>query len=108
MPNFVRVASLGDFPVGEGRIVIAARKPVAVFNVDGALFAVNNICPHMGGPIGSGKLNGTVVTCPYHHMRFDVRTGESTDGFRHPLQTYPVKVEGDDVFIDAWWAKEKA
>lgn len=106
MSNYVRVGALEDFPEGRGRIVSAARKPVAVFNVGGLLYAVNDICPHMGGPIGAGRLEGTVVSCPYHNMRFDVGTGESADSFGHSLQTYPVKVEGGEVFIDAWWAKK--
>ncbi|MFQ5914211.1 MAG: Rieske (2Fe-2S) protein [Nitrospinota bacterium] len=107
MSHFVRVGALEDFPEGHGRIVSAARKPVAVFNAGGKIYAVNNICPHMGGPIGAGKVDGTVVSCPYHHMRFDLQTGRSADSFGHPLQTYTVKVEGGGVWIDAWWAKEK-
>ncbi|MFQ5691881.1 MAG: Rieske (2Fe-2S) protein [Nitrospinota bacterium] len=107
MSNYVRVGAVGDFPEGQGRIVSAARKPIAVFRVDGTLYAVNGVCPHMGGPIGAGKVEGTIVSCPYHNMRFDVKTGESADSFDHALRTYSIKVEGGDVYIDAWWAKKK-
>ena len=62
--KYVRVGALENFPEGTGRIVRVARKPVAVFNVACALHAVNNICPHLGGPIGSGYLEGTEVACP--------------------------------------------
>ncbi|MEE8110026.1 MAG: nitrite reductase (NAD(P)H) small subunit [bacterium] len=107
MSNFVRVGALEDFPEGQGRIVSAARKPIAVFKVDGRIYAVNNICPHMGGPIGAGQVEGAVVSCPYHNMRFELDTGLSADAFGHSLQTYTVKVEGGDVWVDAWWAKKK-
>ena len=101
----MRVGALEDFPEGKGRIVRVARKPVAVFNVGGTTHAVNNICPHLGGPIGSGCLDGTQVACPYHGMRFDVTTGKSTDSFGHDLQVYDVKVDNGEVFVFAWWAK---
>lgn len=105
MSHFVKIGHVIDFPEGKGRIVIAARKPVAVFKVNGEIYAVNNICPHMGGPIGGGELKETIVSCPYHAMRFDVRTGSSTDAFGHSLQTYSVKVEDNEVWLDVWWAK---
>jgi NAD(P)H-dependent nitrite reductase small subunit len=105
MPNFIRIGNIEDFPEGQGRMISAARKPVAVFKVNGKIYAVNNICPHMGGPIGGGEVEGTTVSCPYHHMCFDLETGRSADSFGHSLQTYPVKVEDGEVWIDAWWAK---
>jgi nitrite reductase/ring-hydroxylating ferredoxin subunit len=103
--RYVRVGTLKDFPVGSGRIVRVARKPIAVFNTGRAIHAVNNICPHLGGPIGSGDLDGTEVTCPYHGMRFDVTTGKSVDSFGHDLQVYDVRVENGEVFVHAWWGK---
>lgn len=107
MSEFVRVGAVEDFPEGLGRIVSAARKPVAVFNVGGTLHAVNNICPHMGGPLGAGKLDGACVTCPYHGMRFDVTSGRSADGFGHAVQIYDVRVDERDVLVKVWWAKKK-
>lgn len=108
MDSFISVGSLDQFPVGQGRILSVARKPVAIFNVAGTLYAVNNICPHLGGPLGAGVLNGSVVTCPYHHMGFDVISGASTDEFGHCVQTYGVRVSGDEVFVKAWWVKDKS
>jgi len=109
MRHLVRIGALEDFPEGAGRVVSAARKPIAVFNVGGRLYAVNNICPHLGGPIGAGTLaGGTVVACPYHGMRFDLATGRSADEFGHELQTYEVVVEQGDVFVGVWWTKKSA
>jgi nitrite reductase/ring-hydroxylating ferredoxin subunit len=107
MESFVSVGNLDQFPVGQGRILSVARKPVAIFNVGGTLYAVNNICPHLGGPLGAGRLQGRVVTCPYHRMAFDVTTGESTDEFGHRVQSYDVRVSDDEVFVEAWWVKDK-
>lgn len=95
--DYVRMGSLSDFPAGTGRIVRVARKPVAIFNIGGAVHAVNNICPHLGGPIGAGDLDGSVV-------RFDVTTGRSVDSFGHDLHIYDVKVIDGEVFVRAWWA----
>ena len=107
MPNFVRIGAVEDFPEGQGRIISAARKPVAVFKAGGKFYAVNNICPHMGGPIGAGALVGTTVACPYHALRFHLDSGRSADEFGHSLQTYSIKVEEGAVWIDAWWAKKE-
>jgi len=105
MKDYQRVGVLVDFPEGRGRVVRVARKPVAIFNAAGTLYAVNDICPHLGGPISGGELIGTQVSCPYHGMCFDLRSGRSCDEFDHALQTYPVKVVGDEVYVRAWWAK---
>jgi nitrite reductase/ring-hydroxylating ferredoxin subunit len=106
--SLTQIGVSGDFPEGEGRVVTAARKPIAVFNVDGRLYAVNNICPHLGGPIGAGCIvEGTVVACPYHGMRFDLATGASADEFGHGLETYEIVVEDEKVFVKVWWAKNK-
>ena len=107
MASYVSVGTLDQFPLGQGRILSVARKPVAIFNVGGTLYALNNICPHLGGPLGAGTLDGTVVTCPYHRMGFDVTTGESADEFGHCVQTYGVRVSGEEVFVQAWWLKDK-
>jgi len=105
--EFVRVGALADFPRGCARVISVGRKPLAMFNVDGTLHAINNICPHLGGPLGAGELEGCEVSCPYHGMPFDVTTGESADGFGHAVQVYRVKVEADAVWVEMWWAKKK-
>lgn len=82
---------MGEWVV-EGRIV-------AWFNVAGEIHALDGICPHQGGPLGRGRLAGSVVTCPWHGWQFDVRTGahQVNAAICHPR--YPVKVEGTDILI---------
>ncbi|HZP43275.1 MAG TPA: Rieske 2Fe-2S domain-containing protein [Candidatus Binatia bacterium] len=99
MPNFVRVASVGDVQPGTGRCVEVNGRQIAIFNVAGTFHAIDNTCLHRGGPLAEGELDGTVVTCPWHGWQYDVVTGINTmdDGDR--VERFDVKVEGDDVFV---------
>ncbi len=99
MAQFVRVASTRDVPAGGGITVEVGGKPVALFNCDGTFYAIDDTCPHQGGPLGEGEVAGTIVTCPWHEWRYDVRTGVNTDDGACKVQAYTVKVEGDDVLI---------
>lgn len=72
---------------------------VAVFNVDGAFHALENSCPHQGGPIADGWLEGSTVTCPWHAWCFDVRSGKMTLGDFARIERFPVKVENGAVFV---------
>src|SRR5206468_1919757 len=65
----VRVAAVGDVASGEGRVVEVEGKTLALFNVDGTYYAIDNSCAHRGGPLGEGELDGCVVTCPWHAWR---------------------------------------
>jgi len=72
----------------------------ALYNVDGAIHASSNRCPHAGAPLSEGFLDGVEVTCPFHMWSFDVTTGEClTDPDWAGLETYEVRVEGDDVYL---------
>jgi len=101
MVTFVRVAKVSDIPPGQGRVVVVQGRPIALFNLDGSLYALSNVCLHRGGPIGEGELDGTVVTCPLHGWEYDVRTGSNTINPAARLSTFPVRIEGDDVLVGA-------
>ena len=77
MSDRVRVAEVADVPVGEARVVDALGKTLALFNVDGVISAIDGLCPHQGGPLADGPIEGTLVTCPWHGWQFDVRTGKT-------------------------------
>ncbi len=70
------LCKVADCPPGACREVVAGDRIVALFNVDGELHALDGVCPHQGGPLGKGNLQGHVVTCPWHGWQFDVRNGE--------------------------------
>ena len=76
MSNIVRLGRASEIPPGTGKVVDAAGRSLAVFNVDGTFCAIDNACTHRGGPLGEGDLDGEVVTCPLHGARFNVKTGE--------------------------------
>lgn len=100
MSEFVKVAEVKDVPAGTGISVEASGKMIALFNCDGTFLAIDDTCPHQGGPLGEGELAGTVVTCPWHEWRFDARTGVNTDDATCKVATYPVKVDAGVVFVE--------
>jgi nitrite reductase/ring-hydroxylating ferredoxin subunit len=100
MPSLVRVASLAEIPPGTAKEVLAGDRVVALFNVDGAIFAMDGICPHAGGPLGEGELQGTIVTCPWHGWQFDVTSGRHCLSAHIQQSTWVTRIAGDDVFVE--------
>jgi nitrite reductase/ring-hydroxylating ferredoxin subunit len=99
--DYVRVARVSDIPPGSAKVVVVRGHPVALFHVEGAFYAVSNVCLHRGGPIGEGTLDGPVVTCPMHGWEYDVRTGKNVANPLARLATYPVRLEGEDIYVGA-------
>ncbi len=99
MPTWTKVATRGELADGTGKVADIGGKAVAVFSCGGTIYAVDNICPHRGGPLGEGSLSGTTVTCPWHGWEFDVATGRCAMNPAVTQATYPVKLEGDDILI---------
>ena len=99
MPDFVKVCSMADLAEGRSKAVEAGGKTIALFNVGGTVFALDNTCLHRGGPLGEGMLEGDVVTCPWHMWEYNVRTGEKVGTPSIKLATYPVQVEGSDIKV---------
>jgi len=99
MAEFVKVANLSDLGPGSSMTVDANGKAVALFNVDGAVYALDNTCLHRGGPLGEGFLEGDVVACPWHMWEYNVRTGEKVGDPSLKVATYAVEVEGNDITV---------
>lgn len=96
----VRVAGAADVPVGTGRVVEAGGRTLALFNVDGAFYAIDNECSHRGGPLGDGDLDGTIVVCPWHAWRWDVTTGASVNNPVVKVGCYTVTERDGSLFVD--------
>jgi nitrite reductase (NADH) small subunit len=96
----VTVAKIGDVPEGEGRVVEAAGKVLALFNVGGSYYAVDNTCPHRGGPLGEGELEGRTVRCPWHAWRWDVSTGGNVNNPAVSIACYPVIVDSGAIVVE--------
>src|SRR5258708_25301376 len=98
--TFVRAASLAALPEG-GRITVNLDGHViALFNTPEGIFAVDNRCPHMGFPLDRGTVKDCILTCHWHHARFDLHSGGAFDPWADDVRAFPVKVEGDDILID--------
>ena len=77
-----------------------AGKDIALFNVDGTIYAMEDACLHQGQSLGTSDLQGKVVTCRGHGWRYDVTTGCTLHVPDYGVTTYPVKVEADTIFVD--------
>ncbi len=101
MANFVRVCRRDEVPEGTGRTVEIGGKQIALFNAGGKFYAIGNVCLHRQGPLGEGDLEGTIVTCPWHGWQYDVTTGCNTDEPSRKVACFAVRVDGDEVLIEA-------
>jgi nitrite reductase/ring-hydroxylating ferredoxin subunit len=98
---FTKVATVQEVPAGTGKLVEAAGRKVALFNVGGTFYAIDDTCTHRGGPLSEGELNGAEVTCPWHGARFDVTTGANlSPPAPSGVARYQVQVAGDEIQID--------
>lgn len=102
MSDFVKVAALADIPAGASKLVEVNQVRVALFNLDGELYAIEDVCTHDGGPLVEGTIvNQCQVQCPRHGARFDIRTGAalSFPAFE-ATNTYAVQVKDGEVWIE--------
>lgn len=97
--RFVEVGRREDLKAGEGTIVFVETKRLALFEVEGELFCIKNSCPHAGGHLGRGRVQGCKVFCPRHDWAFDVQTGACETDPRYSVKRYAVKVENGAVFV---------
>jgi NAD(P)H-dependent nitrite reductase small subunit len=97
--QFARVAGKAEIPPGTGKVVQAGGKTLAVFNCEGTFYAIDNTCKHRGGPLGEGSVSGTSVTCPWHGWEYDVRSGACAFDPSVKVQSFAVKVQGEDILV---------
>ena len=99
MAEFVKVANLSDLEAGTCGTVEAGGKAIALFNVGGTVYALDNTCLHRGGPLGEGTMEDDVVTCPWHMWEYNVRTGENLGDPSLKVASYPVQVDGNEIKV---------
>ena len=101
MPQRHIVATIGEIPPGTGKAFTVATRRLALFNVDGRIFAIDGVCPHDGAPLSEGALDGTTVICPWHNAEFDVTCGKVLcPPAVEDVRSYPVFVNGDSVEVE--------
>lgn len=95
-----RVASIDDIPDGGAIAVDVGEKRIALFRHRGEVFALDETCPHRGGPLHDGAIDRGVVLCPWHQWQFDLKTGCSPVNPLSRVKVYPVRLEGADVLLE--------
>ena len=100
MAVFVKIATTADIPPGKVNVYEVDGRQIAVCNVDGTFYAIDDICTHDGGSLDQGELEDDQIECPRHGARFDVKTGRAlTLPAVMPVQSYPVQVNGDAIEV---------
>ena len=101
MSSFVKVATVQEIPPGQAKSVEVHDRQIALFNIAGSFYAVDNLCTHAGGPLAEGMLEGSQVECPWHGARFDVKTGSAlTAPASESVASYIVRVNGSDIEVE--------
>ncbi|MBA2661775.1 MAG: nitrite reductase small subunit NirD [Bradymonadaceae bacterium] len=98
--SFVKVARADDLANGQSKIVFLGIKRLALFRIDDVFYCIQNNCPHAGGFLGNGTIDGCGVRCPRHDWWFDLKNGQCRTDPRYEVQTYVTRVEDGDVYID--------
>lgn len=98
--GFVRTVKVDEVPPGTIRELQVEGKAIALANVGGKFYAINNVCLHRGGPLGQGSLEDKNVICPWHAWQYDVTTGRMLQNPAVGVDCYPTEVRGQDVFVE--------
>jgi len=100
MSEFVRVCAKSELPTsGEAREFTAGDKTLCIAHEFDGISAMDNVCPHRGGPLGQGMVEGGKVICPWHAWAFDTKTGAAQHTPQTKVEVYEVKVDGEDVLV---------
>lgn len=100
--NWIDIGAMDDIPAQGARLVKTALGCVAIFRTAGdEVFALDDRCPHKGGPLSEGIVHGAQVTCPLHNWVFDLSTGQAQGADTGQVTTYPVRVQGGRILLDA-------
>lgn len=99
--QWVRIARTSELPPGQRKLIRVGDRRLALFNVDGEFYAIDDVCTHDGGPLAEGELEGYQIVCPRHGARFDVRSGEVLSfPAVVPVSAYRVLIEDGEIKID--------
>jgi 3-phenylpropionate/trans-cinnamate dioxygenase ferredoxin subunit len=99
MTQWIKIAEIDDVPRAAGRAFEVEGISIAVFNVDGRLYAIDDNCPHQGSSLAMGRLDGYVVTCRSHGMKVNVTAGELQPGLGLNVRSFPVESRPDGLYV---------
>lgn len=97
----IKIGTVADLPENNrAKEFHCSGTPICVAQVDGKLSAMDNVCPHRGGPLADGVVMDGKIICPWHGWQFDPKTGNSVQVPNTGVQIYSISIEGDDVFVE--------
>jgi nitrite reductase (NADH) small subunit len=99
MSDWIPIADVSECPPGASIERLARDRMVAIANVDGTFHAIDGLCPHQGGPLGTGALCGTTLTCPWHGWQFDVTTGRHRFSATVRQPVHEVRTDGGRIYV---------
>lgn len=97
---YIPITNIDELPPGSTKLAKTGPLEIALYNVEGVVYATSNVCPHQGASLAEGELNGEEILCPWHRWCFNVKDGVSPLNPRLKVRTYPVKLEGKQILID--------
>ena len=101
MASFVRVASKSEIPEGSAKCIEVGIDRIAIFNLGGSFYAIDDDCTHAGGSLSEGEIEGDEVVCPLHGSCFKISTGEALNPpASDSVTTYTVRLSGDDIEVE--------
>ncbi len=101
MSEWLKLCTASDLPAeGAAKEFSVQDKTLCVAMIDGKPLALDNVCPHRGGPLAEGAIEGGKVVCPWHQWEFDLATGAATDGSDTKAIAYPLRQNGEDVLVE--------
>lgn len=100
MTSFERVAAAEEARQASPQVVTVGGRTVGLFYHEGSFHAIDNRCPHMGFPLSDGSVEDGILTCPWHHARFELSCGDTFDPFADDVTTFPVEVREGEVYVD--------
>jgi len=99
MARWIKIAGVDDVPIGAGRAFTVEGNSIAVFNVDGNLYAIDDDCPHQGSSLAGGRLDGCIVTCRSHGMKINVTAGKEQPGVGLNTRSFPLELRADGLYV---------
>ncbi|HLH12582.1 MAG TPA: nitrite reductase small subunit NirD [Methylovirgula sp.] len=97
---WIEIGAIADIPRRGARCVVTPRGRIAIFRtMDDSVFALEDHCPHRGGPLSQGIVHGTAVTCPLHSFVISLETGKALGADEGEVRTIPIRKEGDRLFL---------
>ncbi len=100
MGQWIKASQKSSVAEGAGICVELENKKIALFQINGKFYAIDDMCRHRGGPLSEGSLDGNVITCPWHGFAFDITNGNCVTNSALKQTSYPVQVKGDEILIE--------